>query len=164
MVMDVDALCHRHGCYQTRDESTSHPADRAFVLNGFGHTTSYLCGHVTFSSSWPSELSASLVVPADKLARQRLWPVECKSSYDVPGVLGLRKQAFFLLAYEAFVNIRCHVDATSVSDVPLHLRPRKPRTRSATNAQKNGHLYPLYRGVLRLTLSCPSPRWPMSLF
>ena len=79
--------------------------------------------HVTTLSNWLSELSASLVIPANKLARQRLRPVDRKGSYDVPGVVRLQKRALFFLAYEAFVNIRRHVDAAHVSDLGLHLRP-----------------------------------------
>lgn len=77
-----------------------------------------------YPSSRPSELSASLVVPVDKLARQGPWAVDCEGCYDVPGVLRLQKQAFFLLAYEAFVDVRCHVDSANVSEVTLHLRSR----------------------------------------
>lgn len=87
MVMNVDALCRRHGRYENRDESD----DIRPTVHLFSTDLGIQLLILNHASSQPSELSASLVIPADKLARQRLWPVECKSSYDVPGVLGLRE-------------------------------------------------------------------------
>jgi hypothetical protein len=165
MVMNVDTLCRCHRCYHKKGEADHLRQITRLFCSGqidLGIQLLILNHSCDYPSSRPPELSAPLVLPADKLARERLWPIECEGSYDVPGVLWLRKQAFCLLAYETLVNVRCHVDATNVSDSPLHLRPRKSQTRSTGNVQTHGHLYPLYRAVLRLTLSCPSLRWPMS--
>jgi hypothetical protein len=71
--------------YENRDESD----DIRPTVHSFSTDLGIQLLILYHASSRPSELSASLVIPADKLARQRLWPVERKSSYDVPGVLRL---------------------------------------------------------------------------
>lgn len=94
MVVNVDTVRLRAHHRQVKISPSSYNEIFSSACTDFAiglPTWDNACCTIVSRSNQPPELATSRIIPADKLARERLGPADCEASYHMSWVLRLHK-------------------------------------------------------------------------